>query len=98
MPTQLDTEVVLKFRFNTQTDELEVLANENVVASTGPEFFKQCVDYYTDKHKPAPVVVDEPVQETVVTVTPEPAPAAPAPEVVAEPVAVVDKTTEPVVD
>jgi len=71
----------VKLRLNLEAEEVELVVDGAVALSSGPEVFRNWVEAYNEKHKPA-----EPVQ------APEPAPVAqPDPAPVEE-----EKPSEPV--
>ena len=61
----------VKLRLNLSNDEVELVVDGQVALSSGPEVFKNWVEAYNEKHKPAPTV-EEPVEEKQVVVDPEP--------------------------
>lgn len=66
--------VEVKMRLNTETEEVEVLIDEEVLASSGKELFVNWVGWYNEKHKPVEpeVKVEETTDEPVVDKPEEP--------------------------
>lgn len=96
--------VEIKMVFNPDTEEVQTLIDGEVLVASGADTFKSWVDYYNEKHKPAPPV-QEPVEEKKVDVTPEATPSAAETVVEQVPEEVetqsqteVDRPTGPVVD
>lgn len=58
----------IKFKFNAETEEVELLVNDKVAATVETEIFESWVAVYNEKHgyvKPAPEVVDTTASEDV---------------------------------